>query len=199
MDFLRRIIPVLRGWRLARRGAGWLLGIILFTGAAAQTPPPPPPDAEYQVKAVFLFNFAQFVDWPAQAFENDQAPIVIGVLGEDPFGSYLDEVVQSEKIGDRALVVRRYHRVEDAGGCHILFVSRSNAGQLDRIMAALQGRSVLTVGDLDSFNRRGGMVRFVTEKGKIHLRINTDAAKEAGFTISSKLLRWATIVTTGKD
>jgi hypothetical protein len=198
MDFLRRIISVLRRRRFARHGAGWLLGAILFTGAAAQTPPPPPA-AEYQVKAVFLFNFAQFVDWPAQAFANDQAPIVIGVLGEDPFGSYLDEVVQSEKIGDRALVVRRYRRVEDATGCHILFVSRSNAAQLDRVLARLQGKNVLTVGDLDNFCLRGGMVRFVTEKGKIHLRINMDVAKAAGLTISSKLLRWATIVTTGKD
>jgi hypothetical protein len=198
MDFLRRIISVLQGWRFARHGAVWLLGAILFTGAAAQTPPPPP-TAEYQVKAVFLFNFAQFVDWPATAFESEQAPIVIGVLGEDPFGSYLDEVVQSEKIGDRALVVRRYRRVEDAAGCHVLFIGRSNAAQLDRVLARLQGRSVLTVGDLDNFCLRGGMVRFVTEKGKIHLRINVDAAKAAGLTISSKLLRWATIVTTGKD
>ncbi|SDR71305.1 YfiR family protein [Opitutus sp. GAS368] len=198
MEFLRGIISVLLRRRFVRPGAVWLLGAVLLTGAAAQTPPPPL-TAEYQVKAVFLFNFAQFVDWPAAAFENDQAPIVIGVLGEDPFGSYLDEVVQSEKIGDRALVVRRYRRVEEALGCHILFIGRSNAAQLDRVLARLQGTSVLTVGDLDNFCLRGGMVRFVTEKGKIHLRINMDVAKAGGLTISSKLLRWATIVTTGKD
>ena len=198
MELLTVIISALLGWRFAPRRAAWLLGAGLLTGAAAQAPLPPPV-AEYQVKAVFLFNFAQFVDWPEQAFKDDQAPIVIGVLGEDPFGSYLDEVVQSEKIGGRALVVRRYRRGEDVAGCHIPFVSPSSAAQLERVLADLHGQSVLTVGDVDNFCRRGGMVRFIKEKGKIHLRINVEAAKAAGLTISSKLLRWATIITTGKD
>jgi hypothetical protein len=157
--------------------------------ALAQTPI----SAENQVKAVFLFNFAQFLAWPQGAFPRGQSPIVIGVLGEDPFGSYLDRVVQGEKIGDRRLVVRRYAHVEDVADCHILFISRSEAGLLDKIIERMKGRSLLTVGDLDGFTRKGGMVGFSTENGKIRLKINVEAAKAADLTISSRLLAHATI------
>lgn len=164
-------------------------------GPAVARAAEPVPAPEYQVKAVFLFNFAQFVDWPATAFADAQAPLVIGVLGDDPFGPYLDKLVQSEKVGGRPLLVRRFQRLEDAAACHILFVARG-AAPAERVAAALHGHSVLTVGDMDNFARLGGMVRFVTENGKIRLRINVDAAKEEGLVVSSKLLRWATIVTT---
>ncbi|MEJ1972225.1 MAG: YfiR/HmsC family protein [Lacunisphaera sp.] len=156
------------------------------------------PSPEYQVKAVFLFNFAQFVDWPDQTFSDAGAPLVIGVLGDDPFGAYLDELVRNEKIGKHPLAVRRFGRVQDITECHILFVSRAEAGQFDRIAAELKDRSLLTVGDTDSFKPHGGMVRFVMENGKIRLRINVESAKACGLTISSKLLRWATIVTQEK-
>jgi len=199
MEFLAVLFSAVVGCARAGRRR-WLGGLLLALAlsaprAAAEAPAPPP---EYQVKAVFLFNFAQFVDWPAQAFPDAGAPLVIGVLGDDPFGTYLDELVRNEKIGGRPLVVRRFERVQDIRECHILFVSRNAAGQFDRIAADLQGRSLLTVGDTENFSRLGGMVRFVTENGKIHLRINVEAAKESGLTISSKLLRWATIVTKEK-
>lgn len=181
-----------------RRWAAGLFALALLAGARAAAPAPAPPSAEYQVKAVFLFNFAQFVEWPERAFPDDQAPIVIGVLGEDPFGAYLDELVQNEKIGDRPLVVRRFRRVEDITVCHILFVSHSVAGQFNKIFASLRGRNLLTVGEADNFCRLGGIVRFVTENGKIRLRINLEPAQGAELTISSKLLRWATIDNPGK-
>lgn len=170
--------------------AAWCAAGALVPEAAAQAPI----SAENQIKAVFLFNFAQFLAWPPGAFQGPESPIVIGVLGDDPFGPYLDRVVQGERIGNRPLVVRRYSRAEDAAGCNILYISRSEAGELDAVMAKLQGRSLLTVGDFDGFARLGGMVRFSTENGKIRLRINVFAAKAAGLTISSKLLAHATIV-----
>ena len=118
-------------------------------GAGAHAPAAPSP--EYQIKAIFLFQFAQFVEWPARAFHGAHDPLVIGVCGEDPFGSFLDEAVRGEKIGERPLVVRRYRRGEDIADCHILFISRSESGQLDQILARLKGRSVLTVGDMEQF------------------------------------------------
>lgn len=102
-----------------------------------------PVTQEYQVKAVFLFNFTQFVDWPAGAFSDAQAPIVIGVLGDDSFGVYLNETVRGERVNDRALSVRRYRRVEDIDACQVLFISQSEAGHLDRIIARLKDRSIL--------------------------------------------------------
>lgn len=181
-------------WRWVKAG----LALALLAGTSTAAPGGSPPSAEYQIKAVFLFNFAQFVEWPAQAFSTARSPLVIGVLGEDPFGSYLDEMVQSEKIGERPLTIRRFQSVDEITECHILFVSHSFATQFDKIALQLEGHHLLTVGDVDNFNRNGGIVRFATEKGKIRLRINMEAARDSDLTISSKLLRWATLVTAEK-
>lgn len=173
----------------------WLLLALPSTALAAEARPEP----EYQLKAVFLFNFAQFVEWPARSFRSPEAPLVIGVSGTDPFGSYLDNLVTGEKVGTHPLVVRRYRRDEDPSDCHILFVCASESAILGPSLARLKGQTVLTVSDIESFSRQGGMVRFVTEGGKIRLRINVDAAKAVDLRISSKILRPATVVTREKD
>jgi YfiR/HmsC-like len=170
----------------------WALCLAHGSGVAAQSPAAP----EYRLKAVFLFNFAQFVEWPASAFPEPDSPLVIGVLGEDPFGAYLDETVRGETVNDRPLTVRRYRQVEEIGGCHILFVSRSEQGRLGEILDSLKGRSVLTVSDANGFASRGGMIGFVTEENRIRLRVNLEVARAANLTISSKLLRPAQIVST---
>lgn len=179
------------------------LAVWLAAGAATVVPTDTlaqsPPDPEYQLKAVFLFNFAQFVEWPASAFPSPETPLVIGVLGEDPFGPYLDETVRGEKVNDRPLVVRRYQSVEEITTCHILFISRAEEGRLKGILDSLRGRSVLTVSDADRFATRGGMIRFVTDHHRIRFRINLEAARAANLTLSSKLLRPAQIVPEGKD
>jgi len=156
------------------------------------------PISEYQLKAVFLFNFTQFVDWPADTFSSADQPVVIGVLGDDPFGSYLDETVRGERVNNRSLLIRRYHSDKELGECQVLFISQSEAGRLDDILQRLNNRSVLTVSDSPGFGQRGGMVLFVMEDHHVRLRINADAAKAAHLTISSKLLRAADIVTTGR-
>lgn len=153
----------------------------------------------YQIKAVFLFNFTQFVDWPTNVLTDPQTPFTIGVLGNDPFGNFLDATVRGEKVDGHDLIVQRYRRAEDIKNCEILFVSQSEARHLNRILAGLQGRSVLTVGDFDGFAKNGGMVRFVTEQNKIHIRINLATAKAANLNISSQLLRLAEIIQPGED
>ena len=158
-------------------------------GLAAQTPHA----SEYQIKAVFLFNFAQFVDWPPGAFPDSAAPLVIGVLGDDPFGPYLDETVRGETVRGRPLEIRRYQKIEDIKTCHILFISASEDSRLDTILGTLKDRAVLTVGDGTGFARRGGMVRFLSEKNKIRMRINLEAVKAANLKVSSKLLRVAEV------
>jgi hypothetical protein len=179
-----------RRWQLAL-GAALCVFACLFCAQAKVL--------DYQVKAVFLFNFTQFVDWPPEAFAKPDAPLVIGVLGDDPFGAYLDQTVGGEKVAHRALIVRRWQHAQDIGDCHILFISQSEAGRLDEIIAGLRGRSILTVGDDATFLRRGGIVRFVTESDRVKVRINVDAARASGLTISSKLLRVAEIVAAGVD
>jgi len=154
---------------------------------------------EYQLKAVFLFNFAQFVEWPSSAFPEPQTPLVIGVLGADPFGAYLDETVRGETVNNHPLAVQRYRRVEEITTCHILFVSRPEQDHLAQLLVSLKGRSILTVGDAERFTARGGMIRFVTDHNRIRLRINVEAAEAANLNISSKLLRPAEIVSTGRE
>ena len=151
--------------------------------------------SEAQVKAVFLFNFAQFVDWPPDAVPDSQAPLVIGVLGTDPFGDFLDATVRGERRGARPFVVQRYQRVEDITRCDILFISRSAGDRPEEILARLKSRPILTVSDADRFAERGGMIRFVTDRSRIRLQLNLAATEAAHLTISSKLLRVAEIIT----
>ena len=195
-------MALLRGFapKWAKRGlktlsAAWFVISALLLSGTLQAAAP----TEYQLKAVFLFNFAQFVDWPQESFPEAQTPLVIGVLGEDPFGTYLDEIVSGETVNNRQLEIQRYRRVDEMKTCHILFISQSESKRLEQIVADLKGRSILTVSDSVGFTRYGGMIRFVTEKNKLRLRINLEAATAANLTISSKLLRPAEIVTPGKD
>lgn len=181
-----------RAWHGLRRV---LASLAMISLVAAATPTPSP---EYQVKAVFLYTFAQFVEWPVQAYPVPHAPLIIGILGDDPFGSYLDDLVRDEKIAGHPIVIERYRDVAEVGFCHILFIGGSESAQLERIVPTLRDRSILTVGDAENFSRQGGMVRFVTEAGKIRLRINVTAARACGLVISSKILRPATIVTAPK-
>jgi len=172
--------------------AAWLVGAGLIGGGPASAAP-----TAQQVEAVFLFYFSQFVDWPASAFPSAGAPIVIGVLGNDPFDGSLDQAVAGERVNGRPIVVRRLKSIADANGCHILYISSSEAAQLPQILQALKGRDVLTVSDLDHFVERGGMIRFVLSDEHVRLLINAPAAQAAGLTLSSKLLRAAALTAPG--
>lgn len=172
-----------------------LLVVILLGGCSLASAADDSPTREFQIKAAFLYNFAQFVDWPPESFEGPESPLIIAVLGMDPFGAFLDDLVRGERVNGRPLVIRRFPTVEDLGRCHVLFVSGSEGRNLERIVERLQGESVLTVCDWEAFARQGAMVWFVMERNRVRLRINLDAAKNAGLTISSKLLRSAETVT----
>jgi hypothetical protein len=152
------------------------------------------PSKEFHVKAVFLYNFAQFVEWPASAFESPQSPLIIGILGLDPFGQTLDQMVSGETVNGRPLVVKRFRRVAEVERCHILFISGSEGPRADQITSTLKGRSVLTVCDWEGVARQAAIVRFVMERNRVRLRIDLEAAKAAGLNISSKLLRSAETV-----
>lgn len=158
-----------------------------LAGAAA-------PVSEYQLKAVFLFNFAHFVEWPSAALPSNNAPFVIGVLGKDPFGASLDEVLRGESVNGHPLAVERYHNPGEIGDCQILFIPAAEIGHLEAILTALKGKSTLTVTDADNPAVRGVIIALVTRDNRIRLRIDLQAAKTGNLTISSKLLRPAEIV-----
>ena len=147
--------------------------------------------SEYQVKAAFLFNFSKFLEWPPEAMEQPNEPFVVGVLGNDPFGSYLDEIISGEKIMDHPMIVKRFNDIDEVDKCHILFINVP--GKTREVLNTLKGKSVLTVSDEEDFNGHGGIIKFYTDNDMIRLQINIDAAKAANLHISSKLLRIARI------
>ncbi len=190
-----------RGRTAARRVLGRITFTLLGLAALALGPAARAagPSVEYQVKATFLFNFAQFVDWPPAVYPKPDSPLVIGIVGNDPFGPYLDSLVADEKIGGRPIAVRRFKRAEEVVDCEILFISGNQSIEEQKLLEHLRGHSVLTVGDSEGFNRSGGIIRFGLVGGKIRMRINMDAANAANLRISSKILRFASIVTPGND
>ena len=175
-----------------------VLGLLAALGAGASAQASTP-SREYQVKAAFLFNFAQFVDWPSNAFAEGDAPLAICVLGDDPFGAYLDDLVRGEQVNNRRLTVQRFRAAEDVKGCQVLYVSRSESKNLEKALASGKDMDALTVSDVDDFAERGGIIQLATESGKIRLRINVLAARASKLVISSKLLRSATIVASRED
>ena len=125
-----------------------------------------------QVKAAFLFNFTQFVEWPVNAFPETKAPLVIGIMGENPFSTYLEKIISGEQANGHPLVVQQYKNVEDIKTCHILFINLADTNELEQAIISLKTRSILTVSDRDDFIRQGGMIRFVTKDNKIQIQIN---------------------------
>jgi hypothetical protein len=149
---------------------------------------------EYQIKAVFLFNFLQFVEWPATAFPGPDTPLLIGVLGDDPFGPALEEAVRGETVHNRRLLVRRSQRLDDLQDCQLLFISKSENRRVGEILSQLNGRPVLTVSELDGFARRGGVIAFYPDGKKVRFEINPASARLRGLKMSSELLGLGRIV-----
>lgn len=149
------------------------------------------PALEYQVKAAFLFNFTKFVYWPEMAFNTPNAPFVIGIIGRDPFGSYLEDIIANEKVGGHPIMVQRYPSLREITGCHILYISPNNVPIKNVIEAYRQKKNVLTVSDAGGLGNWEGIVSFYVEENKVKLRIGVKAAKNAELEISSKLLKIA--------
>jgi len=151
-------------------------------------------DLEYQVKAAFLFNFAKFAEWPADAFAGPEAPITICVAGDDPFGESLDAAVRGETVGGRRLAVQRTRGLAKLRDCQIVFVAGSERGRRHAILSSLEGAAVLSVGEDDGFLTDGGVVRFVLDQNRVRFEINLAAAEDNRLKLSSKLLRLARAV-----
>jgi hypothetical protein len=155
--------------------------------------PARPPD-EYQVKAAFLYNFARFIEWPAEVFRDPNDPFVICVLGEDPFGRALDDVVSGKKIDGRGFTVRRISEARRATGCMILFVSSTERKPVLSTLGSLNQSGVLTVGETDNATSDGMIINLMLQDGKVRFEIDMDAAEKERLRFSSKLLSLATVV-----
>ncbi len=144
-----------------------------------------------EIEAAFLVQFSKYVHWPARTFTSPEAPVVIGILGRDPFGSKIDRISRSFSANGRGVEVRRLRTPEFAGTCHILFVSADQVDNMAAIRAALANRPVLLVSNTDNFLSRGGMINFVVVGTKVRFDINLANSKNCALKISSKLLKIA--------
>ena len=148
---------------------------------------------EYPVKAAFLFNFAKFVEWPTDAFKGPEDPLAICVLGRDPFGSALEDVVRDKTISNRAFVVHQVSNVQQASKCQIVFVPASERKRFRSSLEELRGLSILTVGEAEDFTANGGIINFKLKDARVRIEIDSAAAERAKLRISSKLLSLAEI------
>jgi hypothetical protein len=175
-----RGLVLLVAWNLAR-------GLPVVPTAAAAL-------SEYEAKAGFLYHFGQFVAWPAMAINGHDHPFIIGVLGADPFGNVLDEMIEGKTLHERPVIVKRFWRIEDATSSHILFISASEEYRLSYILESLDRVSVLTVSELERFTEYGGMIALKMVGRKVRFDINVAATTRVGLKMSSQLLKLARVV-----
>jgi hypothetical protein len=154
---------------------------------------------EYQMKAAYLLNFVQYIEWPAQVFPDANAPIIVAVLGDDPFGDALEQTFQDETIQGRKAVIKRSHRVQDLKDAQLLFISASEKDHIEGILASLSDTSIVTVSETEGFAKHGGIINFYNNGNKIRFEINPDTAQRKGLKISSQLLERARIVSSEDD
>lgn len=148
---------------------------------------------EYQLKAAFIYNFTRFVNWPPNPSARSNAYFVIGVLNEDRLADKIRELVKGEQINDRPIVVRSFDSRTEIGNCDILYVSVRDAAGMKDQLPNMNQRGILTISDAPNFARWGGLIRFFKEDNKLRMQINIDQAREARFSMSSKLLSISSI------
>jgi uncharacterized protein DUF4154 len=158
-----------------------------------------PPSMEGQVKAAFIYNFAQFIQWPSQAFPDRDTPFTICATG-DPFEGILEKTIEGETLNGRRMVVRRVTPTDNLHGCHLLYIGRLESRRTTEVIEAAnhifaaEGIPILTVGDSDEFINVGGMIRFTEVGHRVRFEINPDAAERVSLRLSSRLLRVADVV-----
>ncbi len=158
-----------------------------------------PVRGEHELKAAYLYQFALFTSWPEEAFESDDAPIIIGVLGEYPFGKALDEIIQGRTASNRPLRTKRVRNLESLRKCHVLFICQSEKDKVPEILEKVKEKNILTVADMDGFMEQGGAISFLVKDKKVRFAVNVKSATQAGLKLSSKLLQVAVTVLGDKD
>jgi len=171
-----------------------LLPVLLASAQRALAIGDPGPIGEYQVKAAFLANFAYFVEFPPSAFESPTSPLIIGIVGDDPFGDGIDRLVEHKVVFGHAVQVRRFHDVKSLGKSHLLFVSGSDRQMAAKVIDVVRRTPVMTVGESEGFAQAGGVCNFTREGARVGFEINVNAAGRAGLSLSSRLLALARIV-----
>lgn len=180
MDLLNRNLRI-------RNALALLVLLVPVSSGLAQ----PPTAAEYRVKAAYLYNFTKYIEWPPGAFASASAPIVIGILGDDPFGKLLEETIRGRTSQGRPVTIRRSRRVDDLRDCQIVFISGSEKTELDATLAILAQRNVVTVCDTGPPFDRGVTIRLMVADATVQFEVRLDAAEGLGVRFNSRMLEAA--------
>lgn len=192
MQVLIKILSMLRIAGISIPGRFILPAAMVVAIMGMRAPFQSPEGRATQVKAVFLYNFTQFIGWPPSSFDDSKSPFVIGVLGRNTFGTYLNEVVENEKVNDRPITIKYFSSITpEVGECEILFIDKSFPA-IKQVIQSTHGKPVLTVSDHEHFTKQAGILRFYIDGGKLRIEINQEATAGSGLEVSSKLLRIAT-------
>lgn len=177
------------------------LGLItlgaLISVSARSVPAASSHPTENDVEAAYLYQFGNFVQWPAKSGADKPKAFTICVLGDDPFGHVLEDTVRGSKMNGLPMAARQIGNVRDTAGCQILFISSSQKDQLDADLLTLRGAPILTVSDISDFVPRGGMIQFVLIDNRVRFEIGLPSAQIAGLKLSSQLLKVAVAVRGG--
>ncbi len=167
--------------------------VVLYSGRAFPSASPANESApEYAIKAVFLYNLLKYVDWPKGSPLSDSTkPMILAIIGEDPFGSTLDESVRDRTIRGRPVVVIRVPDLKNTQPVHAAFISASESWRAGNLVRNLAERSVLTVGDSQATARAGVAINFVMLQGKVRFDVNQATARRSGVELSSHFLKLA--------
>jgi hypothetical protein len=182
MQTIRRFLPV---------GSRCRAGLALVLAVAASQIAASDGASEYEVKAAFLFNFAKYVQWPEGTFAGPADRIVICVLGENPFGNLLEDIVKDKRVNGRELAVRETGSLSATAGCQVVFIAATERERVDEILRKLAAQPVLTVGDAESLTDRGVILGLTLREKRVRFEANLIAARRAGLKLSSQLLKIA--------
>jgi hypothetical protein len=198
---LRKVVPRLMevGFKtsrgsMSRSRSGFLMAVavVLLFGTRCEAEAP---TGEYQVKAAFIYNFTQFVEWPANAFTADDAPFIVAIVGEDPFKGALEQLMNDKHVGSRSIVIKHFSSVDQIGRCQLLFVPTAENREVDAISDRIGKNPVLTVGETDVMMAAGGAIRLFLDDGRMRFQLNPDALASARLKASAKLMKLARIYT----
>jgi hypothetical protein len=154
----------------------------------------PSAPSEYEIKAIWLLNFARYVEWPTNAFASSQSPIVVGISGPNPFGASLEEAFASKTVRGRSLTIKRLGGERDAQGCHMIFFPDSETKRQRELLVKLRESAVLTVGESNDFLADGGIIQFVRKEDTIRFAVNLEPARPARLNLSASLVKVAVLV-----
>ncbi len=199
MDFLKQknyeaIITVQTVMRKRSRILGVRMLMLIMAGAMILSGNPlceAGGPSEAQVKAAFVYNFARFIDWPSQAFADDGAPFVLGVIGDNEIAGAIEQLVKGKTVNGRRMVYKRLTADASLDGCHLLLIGATEKRNVGRILDRLNDNSVVTVGETEGFVRFGGVIGFVVESSKVGFDVNVAAGKKKRVKVSSQLLKLA--------